>query len=274
MSDAAPEAEIAVLGGSGFYRFLDRVTEHRIDTPYGEPSSPVAVGTVGDRRVAFIARHGTEHQFPPHRINYRANLWALHALGVERVFGPCASGSLQPHIHPGEFVVCDQLVDQTRGRAATFFDGPAVHHVTWADPYCDELRAVAADAVEAEGVTVHRAGTAVVIPGPRFATRAESRWYRSAGWDVINMTQHPEAYLARELGLCYSAIALVTDYDTGVEDDPSITPVTMAEIVAFLEQNVVRVQAVLQRAIAAVPAERSCSCADAASDEPITPPAP
>ncbi len=265
-------AEVAVLGGSGFYRFLDDVVERRVDTPYGTPSAPVAVGTLGERRVAFLARHGASHQFPPHRINYRANLWALHSLGVQRIFGPCASGSLQPDVHPGDFVVCDQLVDRTWGRPDTYFDGPATHHVTWADPYCEQLRGVAVAAVEAEGITVHRTGTVVVIPGPRFATRAESRWYRSAGWEVINMTQYPEAYLARELGLCYASIALITDYDTGVADDPSIAPATMADVVAFLEGNVAQVQTVLKRAIAAVPAERSCSCGDSTGADPITPP--
>ncbi len=261
---SSAEAEVAIVGGSGFYRFLDDVDEHQIDTPYGPPSGPVMVGTLGERRVAFLARHGPSHQFPPHRINYRANLWALHSIGVQRVFGPCASGSLQPHIQPGDFVVCDQLVDRTWGRPDTFYDGPSTHHVTWADPYCEQLRSVAVAAVEAEGITAHATGTVVVIPGPRFATRAESRWYRSAGWEVINMTQYPEAFLARELGLCYASIALITDYDTGVEDDPTIMPATMAEILAFLERNVTKVQAVLHRAIAAVPTERTCSCADAA----------
>jgi 5'-methylthioadenosine phosphorylase len=261
---------IGVFGGSGFTEFLDDVAEQVVDTPFGPPSGPVLIGQLGDQDVAFLPRHGPGHRFPPHGIPYRANVWALKELGVTRIFGPCASGSLQPQMAPGHFVVCDQLVDRTWGRADTYFDGPVVNHVSFADPYCPELRQVAVAACEQEGVTVHREGTVVVIPGPRFATRAESRSYRANGWHVINMTQYPEAFLARELGLCYASIALITDYDTGVEDDPSVEPVSHDEVFAFMDANVATVRRVLFRALGEVPAERACGCAAATNGiEPV-----
>lgn len=269
------QAEIGVFGGSGFYSFLDDVTEVEVDTPYGRPSAPFHLGTVDDRRIAFLARHGTNHQFPPHRINYRANLWAMRHLGVRRIFAPCASGSLQPHIHPGEFVVPDQFVDRTSGRADTFFEGPTANHVSMADPYCPELSAVALQAGRDQGITMHEGGTVVVIQGPRFSTKSESRWFRQAGWEVINMTQYPEAALARELGLCYTSVALITDYDTGLEGVDGIEPVTQEEIFKFFDDNLERVRGLLFDAIGRVPAEIGCSCSDGPNGiDPEPPPAP
>ena len=265
-------ADIGVFGGSGLYALLDEVHEVVIDTPYGPPSGSVHLGTHNGRHVAFLPRHGADHAFPPHRINYRANVWAMRELGVSRILAPCASGSLQPHVKPGDFVVCDQLVDRTYDRAQTYFDGPGANHVSFADPYCDELRAVAVAAGRAEGITVHDGGTVVVIQGPRFSTRAESRWYRSAGWEVINMTQYPEAYLARELGICYASIALITDYDVGVEGIDGIEPVTQEEVFAFFARNVDRVRDLLVTAIDAVPDTRGCRCADGPNQ--MTPPPP
>jgi 5'-methylthioadenosine phosphorylase len=252
-------ADIGVFGGSGFYSFLDDVTEETIDTPYGEPTAAVRIGTIGDRRVAFLPRHGASHEFPPHKVNYRANLWAMHELGVSRVLGPCASGSLQAHIAPGDFVVCDQLVDRTSGRVHTFFDGPEAYHAGFADPYCPELRTAAVEAGRAEGITTHDGGTVVVVEGPRFSTRAESQWYGRQGWEVINMTQHPEAVLARELGLCYCTIALVTDYDVGV-DGENHEPVTQEQVFAFFEANVDKIRGLLFRAIEAIPTDKACDC--------------
>ncbi len=258
-----PSAEIGVFGGTAFYSFLDDVEEVTVQTPYGAPSAPVAVGLVGGRRVAFLPRHGPGHGIPAHRVNYRANLWALRRLGVRRLLAPCSVGSLQPHVRPGDFVVCDQLVDRTSGRADTFFDGPLPAHVSFADPYCPELGRAAVDAAQAEGVTVHERGTVVVIQGPRFSTRAESRWFSSAGWEVVNMTQYPEAVLARELGICYSGLALVTDYDAGVERAEAVT---MEAVFRMLAENIERVKGVLLRAIPAIPADPSCGCADGAMD--------
>jgi 5'-methylthioadenosine phosphorylase len=270
VSPAGP-AELGVFGGSGLYALLDDAHTVAVETPYGPPSGDVHLGTLAGRSVAFLPRHGPAHELPPHRINYRANLWAMRELGVTRLFGPCASGSLQPGIHPGEFVVGDQLVDRTWGRPDTYYDGPDANHVGFADPYCPELRAVAVRAGRAEGITVHDGGTVVVVQGPRFSTRAESRWYRSAGWEVINMTQYPEAVLARELGICYASIALITDYDTGVEG-VDVEAVSQAEVFAFFEANVDRVRALLHRALVEVPAERGCDCAAGDNGVAITPP--
>jgi 5'-methylthioadenosine phosphorylase len=247
---AERQADVGIFGGSGFYAFLDDVTETEVDTPFGPPSAPVAVGRIGDVRVAFLPRHGKQHQLPPHRVNFRANVWAMKETGVAGIVGSFAAGSLQPDIHPGDFVVVDQVVDRTWGRPDTFFDGPEVRHVTFADPYDDRLRAVLVDAGRERGTTVHDGGTVVVIQGPRFATRAESKWYRAQGWQVISMTQYPEAVLPKELDIPYAAIALITDYDTGVEDEPGIEPVTMEAVFEVMRSNVVAVRDLL---VAAVP---------------------
>jgi 5'-methylthioadenosine phosphorylase len=217
--------------------------------------------------VAFLARHGTGHELPPHRVNFRANVWAMRAVGASRVIGPCACGSLQPDVHPGDFVVCDQLVDRTWGRADTYYDGPRVHHLSFADPYCPELRAVLVAAARDEGVGVHDGGTLVCVQGPRFSTRAESRWFGQAGWQVVNMTQYPEAYLARELGLCYATVAIVTDYDAGVE---GFVPVTMEEVFAEFERNLGRLRSVLFGAIPSVPAVARCRCHQALSEDRLS----
>ncbi len=246
-------ADIGVFGGSGLYRFLDDVEEVPIDTPYGDPSSPLQVGTLGDRRVAFLPRHGADHRHPPHRINYRANLDAMRKAGVGAIFAPCASGSLQAEVAPGHFVVVDQFVDRTWGRPDTFWDEGEADHVSMADPYDERLRRIAVDACRAEGVTVHETGTVVVIQGPRFSTRAESQWFGRQGWEVVNMTQYPEVALANEARIPYASIALITDYDAGLEGDADVPAVTQDEVFAFFERNVEVVRNVLFRAIEAVP---------------------
>jgi 5'-methylthioadenosine phosphorylase len=259
-----------VFGGSGFYRFLDDADEIQIDTPFGPPSDAITVGTVGETTVAFIPRHGRDHRHAPAAVPARANLWALRALGVRTVLGPCAAGSLQPNVHPGDFVVLDQLVDRTWGRPDTFYDAGLRHHVSFADPYCPLVAAAAVAAGRAVGVPVHERGTVVVVQGPRFSTRAESAWFRGQGWDVVNMTQYPEAYLARELGMHYAGIALVTDYDTGVEHDPSVAAVTQDHVFANFSENLHRMRALLLELVGAVGTEPTgCSCADAIG--PLTP---
>jgi 5'-methylthioadenosine phosphorylase len=260
---ALPQAEIGIFGGSGFYSFLDGMREHAVQTPYGPPSDRIAVGEVGGRSVAFLPRHGRHHQFPPHRVNFRANLWAMRELGVTRIIGPCAAGSLQREAGPGDFVICDQLVDRTAGRADTFYDGPVTTHVAFADPYCPELRGVALEQAREHSITAHDGGTMVVVQGPRFSTRAESRWYQEAGGKVINMTGYPEAVLARELEICYVNVSLITDYDVGLEGMPGVEAVSHAEVVRVFEQNNVKLRDLLQAMIPVIPKERSCPCSTA-----------
>jgi 5'-methylthioadenosine phosphorylase len=242
-------AEIGVFGGSGFDAFLDGAELVRIETPYGEPSDAVAIAEVAGRRVAFLPRHGRGHRLPPHRIPYRANVWAMRELGVARILAPCAAGSLDPRVRPGAFVVLDQFVDRTSGRACSFHDGPGAVHVGGADPYCPDLRRALIDAGAALGLDLHPAGTAVVVEGPRFSTRAESQWYRTMGWQVINMTGYPEAILARELGLCYASVALITDYDTGVDEDPEAEPVNADMVLEVFRANLDRLRSLLETTI-------------------------
>jgi len=245
-------ADVGVFGGSGFYTFLEDVETVELATPYGPPAAPVTIGSVGERRVAFLPRHGRHHEFAPHAIPYRANVWAMKELGVRCVLAPGAVGSLQPAVHPGEFVVVDQLVDRTWGRADTYHDDFAagVVHVAFAHPFDDGARATLLAAGRSCGITMHDGGTVVVIQGPRFSTTAESRWFRSMGWTVVNMTGYPEAVLAAELGVPYAAVGLVTDYDAGVD---GAAPVTQEEVFGFFEQNVHRVRDLLLRAIPALP---------------------
>jgi 5'-methylthioadenosine phosphorylase len=255
-------AEIGIFGGSGFYSLLEGVEEVEMDTPYGEPSAPFAVGEISGRKVAFLPRHGKKHQYPPHRIPYRANLWGMKELGVQRVVGPCAAGSLQPEVKVGTFVVSDQLVNFTYGRESTFYDGPETTHISFADPYCPTMREVAVSKSNEQGIDVRDTGTVVVIEGPRFSTRSESTFFRRQGWEVINMTQYPECVLARELELCYLNISLITDYDVGVEGE-EVEPVTHEEVIRVFEENIVRLRDLLFGIVPALPAERDCPCATA-----------
>lgn len=257
------QAEIGIFGGSGFYSLFEGAQEMTIDTPYGPPSDVITVGEIAGRRVAFLPRHGKQHQFPPHMINYRANIAAMKQLGVTRVLGPNAAGSLQPHVHPGDIVICDQLVDRTSGRRDTFFDGPQTVHISAADPYCPVLRDVAWTVAQRQGLRAHPKGTVVVIQGPRFSTRAESLWFRSAGWEVINMTQYPEAVLAREAELCYVNISLITDYDVGVAGDPQARPVSAEEVLRNFQANLGRLRELITGLIADIPHERTCPCGSA-----------
>jgi 5'-methylthioadenosine phosphorylase len=253
-------AEIGVIGGSGFYQFLEDTETVEMETPFGAPSASITIGAVGGRTVAFIPRHGVDHRFPPHKVPYRANLWALKDLGVTRVFGPCAAGSLRREIAPRTLVICDQAIDFTRARDNTFYDGPQTTHVSFADPYCPTLRETLVATSASQGIDHRDGGTMVVIEGPRFSTRAESRMYAQLGADVIGMTQFPEVILARELELCFGTVALVTDYDVGVDD---IAPVTHEEVLKVFGENLSKLRDLLFAAIPAVPAERTCPCAEA-----------
>ena len=255
----APTAGIAVIGGSGFYELLSEAEQFEMDTPFGTPSDSIAIGTVADRTVAFLPRHGRAHQLPPHRINYRANLWALRSLGVRQVLAPCAVGSLRRDLGPGSVVVPDQLVDRTSGRIQTFYDRGAVH-VSFSDPYCAAGRTAVLKAAADAGTQVHGSGTMVVVEGPRFSTRAESRWFAAAGWDLVNMTGHPEALLARELELCYTAVALVTDYDAGIDATESVS---QDEVFRVFAQNTERLKDLVLTTVTTLPAERTCACSQA-----------
>lgn len=240
-----PKADIGIFGGSGFYSFLNDIKEAEIETPYGRPSDKLMLASYDNKRIAFLPRHGRDHSIPPHLINYRANLFAMHLLGVKWIIGPTASGSLKSEIKPGDFVISDQFVDRTSGRKDTFFDGPEVKHISTAYPYCPELRKLAVEACIRKGVAVHESGTLVVIQGPRFSTKAESKWFSGAGWDVINMTNYPECVLARELGICYANISLVTDYDAGLEGREDIKPVSHNDVLKVFEQSNENLKAVL-----------------------------
>lgn len=242
---------LGVIGGSGFYSFFGADARSvNLDTPYGAPSGAITVGTVGEHEVAFLPRHGANHEFSPHTVPYRANMWALRALGVRRVFGPCAVGSLKPELGPGSMVVPDQLVDRTSARADTYFDSGGIH-VGFADPYCPTLRrAVTGLPGVVDG------GTMVVIQGPRFSTRAESRWFASEGFALVNMTGYPESVLARELEMCYAAIALVTDLDAGIESGAGVTAV---DVFAEFEKNLVPFKQLVHEAIDQVDVENACT---------------
>jgi 5'-methylthioadenosine phosphorylase len=246
-------AQVGVFGGSGFYSLLPELTEVKVDTPYGPPSDSVFVGTVAGRSVAFLPRHGRRHHLPPHKVNYRANVWAMHRLGVQVVVSPCAVGSLQSHIEPGHFVIADQFVDRTNGRADTFYDGPITTHVSPAETYHPELRRLAAAAARAHGVTVHEDGTVVVIQGPRFSTKAESAWFTAMGWHVVNMTQYPEAHLCRELGMGVVNLSLVTDFDCGLVAD--VEAVTAHDVLAVFQQNAENARRTVLTLVEGLPAD-------------------
>jgi 5'-methylthioadenosine phosphorylase len=249
------EAEIGIFGGSGFYSFLEDVEEVEVETPYGNPSAPISIGEVGGKRVAFLPRHGRDHELPPHRIPYRANVWAMRELGVRRIIGPNASGALSAELGLGEFVVCDQFINCTWGRDDTFYDGPETTHVSSADPYCPDLRGLLVETASELGIPARDGGTVVVVQGPRFSTRAESRWFQRMGGSgqeplVINMTAYPEGYLARELELCYANISMVTDHDVGVE---GTEPVSHEQVVTVFNENNERLRGLLFAVVPKIP---------------------
>lgn len=246
-------AEIGVFGGSGFYSLLEDVREVKVDTPYGPPSDSVFLATVNGRKVAFLPRHGRHHTLPPHMINYRANVWAMRSLGVRAIISPCAAGSLQQHVAPGDFVVCDQFVDRTNGRKDTFYDGPIVTHVSPAETYDPILRKLAIETIREHGINVHEAGTVVVIQGPRFSTKSESKWFHDQGWEVINMTQYPEAYLCHELGMGVVNISLITDYDSGVH--AGTEAVNATDVLEVFKSNSEKIKKVVLDLIGKIPTD-------------------
>ncbi len=254
--------KIGVFGGSGLYDWpgVKVLEERKVHTPYGPPSDTITLVEIASQIVAFLPRHGRKHQYPPHKIPYKANVWALKSLGVERVLAPNAVGSLQAHIRPGDLVICDQFVDRTRHRDDTFYNGPVTTHVSTADPYCPQLREIAVNMCRELDLPFHPTGTVVVIEGPRFSSKAESSWFTKMGWSVINMTQYPEVTLARELEMCYLNISLVTDYDTGLVAEGMAEPVSAMEVMELFRKNIDRVRNLLIRIIESLPEERTCPC--------------
>lgn len=258
------KVDIGVFGGTGFYKFFDNVKEVTVETPYGSPSSSIGIVDIEGKKVAFLPRHGKNHEYPPHKIPYRANLWAMKKLGVERIIAPNACGSLQPHIKVGDFVICDQFVDRTSGRVSTFYDGPITTHISMSEPYCPELREIAINNLEKLNYSHHPKGTVVVIEGPRFSTISESKWFTSMGWEVINMTQYPEVVLARELEMCFLNISVVTDYDVGLVQEGKVEPVSHEMVIKIFNENLEKLKTLIVNIIKDIPKEREkCKCCEA-----------
>jgi 5'-methylthioadenosine phosphorylase len=260
---------LGVIGGSGLYELevLQSVERRTVETPFGSPSSPVIIGDLGGKTVAFLARHGIGHTISPAEVNYRANIYALKALGIERVVSVSACGSLREDFAPGDVVVPDQLFDRTSGRANSFFGEGIVAHVSVAEPFCDDLSAALFDSVTRVGGTVHSGGALVTIPGPRFSTRAESNAYRAWGMSIIGMTACPEAFLAREAEMCYAVMAHVTDYDVWhIAEEP----VTVEMVVRTLQANTHLAQQAIGGLLETLPPGRACACGTALKDALIT----
>lgn len=254
------KADIGIFSGSGIYQLeAEKKDSLKISTPFGSPSDMIDILNISGKNVAFLPRHGKNHSIPPHNINYRANLWAMKELGVKRLISPCACGSLKKEIAPGDFVITDQFVDRTKGRADTFSEGGKIMHISSADPYCPKLRKLAAEAVSKNGCKLHDTGTMVVINGPRFSTKAESKWFADMGWHTVNMTQYPEVVLAQELGICFVNIAMVTDYDAGLEG--SVEPVSAQEVFNTFGKTVSHMHKILKKLVELIPSEVSnCRC--------------
>ena len=250
-------ADIGIIGGTGVYDpgLFEDVIEVKVYTPFGAPSDNVLIGTYKGIKVAFIPRHGRSHTIPPHRINYRANIWALKELGVKRILAPSAVGSLREDYRPGDIVIPDQFIDRTQGRKATFYEEGVVCHISMADPFCPELREILISEAKKLGFPVHPTGTYVCIEGPRFSTRSESKLFRSWGADIIGMTLYPEVVLAREAQICYATIATITDYDVWADK-----PVTAEEVIKTMKENIEKVKKLIMNVIPKIPEERSCEC--------------
>ncbi len=247
-------ASIGIIGGSGLYNIMENVKKVDVETPYGKPSDMIEIGEISGIEVAFIPRHGKKHNIPPHMVNYHANIWALKKLGVERVIGLNAVGSLRDDYRPGDIVIPDQFIDFTRKRRLTYYDGPDVYHISMADPFCNDISNITYHAGLDLGYNIHSSGTYVCIEGPRFSTRSESKMFRQFG-DIIGMTLVPEINLADELAMCYGMIATVTDYDVWSEK-----PVDVNEVINIMRQNEEKVPKILSRVIPKIHDQRNCKC--------------
>lgn len=266
MAQELAQAEIGIFGGSGFYSLFEGDYEEvLLDTRFGRPSDSYTIGTIAGRRVCFLPRHGRNHSIAPAEVNYRANLYGMRMLGVKQIIGTCSVGSLSLDIHPGDVVVCDQFVDRTNGREDTFFthaESLTVQHLSSAEPYCPTLRKIAVDCARAQGLTVHDGGTVVTIQGPRFSTRAESEWFSSMGWSVVSMTAYPEGWLARELGMHYANVSLVTDYDAGLGEHAAVT---WEDVQRVFAANIEHVRDLVGAIVPALPTTFDDACEESAS---------
>lgn len=253
---------LAIIGGTGVYdpRILANIREEAVKTPHGE--ARVRIGTYGGEEVAFLARHGSKHSVPPHLINYRANIWALKMLGVERVIATTAVGSLNEQMKPGDFVLTDQFIDFTKGRQSTFFDGgeQGVVHTDFTEPYCPEIRPVLADAARQARISAHNGGVYVCTEGPRFETPAEIRMFAKLGGDLVGMTNVPEVVLAREAGICYATVSMVTNFGAGI----SPTALTHEEVLEVMAANAENLKKLVMNTLGAIPRERGCTCGNSA----------
>ena len=260
------EAEIGIIGGSGFYDLAKDLKEIKVGTPYGPPSDKIALGNIAGRKVAFLPRHSKTHDLPPHQINYRANIWALKELGVSRIITSHAVGSLQKEIKPGDFIILDQFIDRTKDRIDTFYDGQLSTHISTAFPYCPQLRKLAINEAKKLKLPIHEKGTVVVIQGPRFSTAAESAWFTQMGWDVVNMTEYPEIALAREKEICYCAVAISTDYDVGLVVKGGVEPVSAQMAIKVFKSNINKVKKLILTMIKNWPKKVTCDCQKALED--------
>jgi len=262
---------IGIIGGSGLYELegMKNVREERVSTPFGDPSDAYIVGELSGRKMVFLPRHGRGHRLLPGELNYRANIWGMKKLGVGRIIAVAACGSMREDIHPGHLVVPDQFIDLSKNRVTTFFGDGIVAHLVYADPVCSELSHVVYEAGVSVGAVMHMGGTYLNMEGPQFSTRAESRVYQSWGVSVIGMTNAPEAKLAREAEICYSTLALSTDYDCWHETEDDVTIETVLEV---MRANIVKSKKVIAEAVKSIPKERKCGCADALKNAIITDP--
>jgi len=261
MSTETAQAEIAIIGGSGFYEFIENGKEFEVETEWGKPSDKIVIGQVENKKVAFLPRHGKNHKFPPHMVPFQANIAALKKIGVKYIIAPCSAGSLQTQIKPGDFVICDQFIDRTKNREDTYYHGSKVMHIVGAEPYCPTLREIAIKSCQELNIPYHPDGTVAVVNGPRFSTKAESLWFTKMNWDVVNMTQYPEVVLAREQEICYVNISLTTDYDTGVVAQEKLQPVEIGKVLAIFKENISKVKELISEIIKNLPPTKpDCDC--------------
>lgn len=265
-----PKIDIGVFGGSGLYSLFEKSETIKISTPFGEPSANITIAEVGNKKVAFLPRHGLKHQYPPHKVPYKANIHAFKQLRVKRIISPCAAGSLDADIKPGDFVILDDFADRTKGRDDTYFNGPQTAHIAGTDPYCPNLRKIAIQSCQKLNINVHQQGTVVIVNGPRFSTASESKYYMGQGWQVINMTQYPEVILAREQEICFVGIALITDWDIGLAATGKIKAVDSQTVIKVFNENLTKSRDLIFEIINNLDKEELCSCHEALKEAMIS----